>query len=87
MRCCITVPGVATAADLKAAADYEALLRKKFVGVPDDWIPTIAQQAAAATPSPAGRRKLPATLQGLAWVVHYAAAMHYQNGSRKSCRG
>jgi hypothetical protein len=44
----------AAAADLKTAADYEALLRKKFVGVPEDWVPAIAEQAAAATPSPAG---------------------------------
>jgi hypothetical protein len=39
---------------LKSAADYEALLRKKFVGVPEDWVPVIAEQAAATTPSPAG---------------------------------
>uniref|UniRef100_A0A383WAT6 FAD-binding domain-containing protein n=1 Tax=Tetradesmus obliquus TaxID=3088 RepID=A0A383WAT6_TETOB len=51
-------------ADLRTAADYEALLRKKFVGVPDDWVPAIAQQAAAATPSPAGKRVRCSRLDG-----------------------
>jgi hypothetical protein len=58
----------AASADLKSAADYEALLRKKFVGVPEDWVPAIAQQAATSTPSPAGTIDSPRE-QLLAWVA------------------
>ncbi len=37
-------------------ADYEALMRSKFKGVPEDWIPKVAEQVAAAQPNPAGKR-------------------------------
>lgn len=39
---------------LKTPQDYEALLRSRFVGLPDDWIPAIAAQVAKQKASPAG---------------------------------
>ncbi|KAG2449076.1 hypothetical protein HYH02_005825 [Chlamydomonas schloesseri] len=42
--------------DLHQPADYEALMRAKFKGVPEDWVPAAAQQLAAAPASPAGKR-------------------------------
>eukprot|EP00877_Chromochloris_zofingiensis_P014865 jgi/Chrzof1/9632/Cz04g10110.t1 len=41
---------------LKTPQDYEALLRSRFVGLPDDWIPAIAAQVAKQKASPAGKR-------------------------------
>ncbi|KAF8072714.1 kmo [Scenedesmus sp. PABB004] len=41
---------------LATAADYEGLLRAKFVGLPDAWVPAIAAQVVNETPSPAGKR-------------------------------
>lgn len=76
LRCC-------AAADLRTAADYEALLRKKFVGVPVDWVPAIAQQAAAATPSPAGAgRKLPAALVWGGWLWQCLVLLVREQGCR-----
>lgn len=39
---------------LKTPAEYEALLRSKFKGLPEDWIPQIAEQAAVSPASSAG---------------------------------
>jgi hypothetical protein len=41
-------------AGLTSAPQVEALLRDKFTGVPDDWIPSIAQQVVQEAASPAG---------------------------------
>ncbi|GIL95578.1 hypothetical protein Vretimale_1533 [Volvox reticuliferus] len=42
--------------DLKTPADYEAFLRAKFKGIPEDWISAAAKQVAANPASPAGKR-------------------------------
>lgn len=34
--------------NFKSAADYESFIRANFVGVPEDWVPQIAAQVAAA---------------------------------------
>lgn len=50
-------PGAAFAGafeSLHTRGDYETLLRTQFAGIPDDWIPNIAEQLAKQQPSPAG---------------------------------
>ncbi|KXZ44087.1 hypothetical protein GPECTOR_74g701 [Gonium pectorale] len=56
-------------ADLKTPADYEAFLRAKFKGIPDDWIAPAAQQFAAGPASPAGKRVRVSHLHGPATVL------------------
>ncbi|GLC46748.1 hypothetical protein PLESTF_000431900 [Pleodorina starrii] len=41
---------------LSTPADYEALLRSKFKGIPEEWIPAAAAQLAPNPASPAGKR-------------------------------
>lgn len=53
----------------KTPADFEALLTAKFSGVPPDWIPQIAAQAAGQRPSPAGKRTRCSRLDGPACVL------------------
>eukprot|EP00879_Flechtneria_rotunda_P027663 GHRR01029642.1.p1 GENE.GHRR01029642.1~~GHRR01029642.1.p1 ORF type:complete len:239 (+),score=97.76 GHRR01029642.1:990-1706(+) len=41
-------------AELTTQQQYEQLIRNKFAGVPDDWVPAIAQQVVNEKPSSAG---------------------------------
>eukprot|EP00879_Flechtneria_rotunda_P010233 GHRR01010699.1.p1 GENE.GHRR01010699.1~~GHRR01010699.1.p1 ORF type:complete len:574 (+),score=201.61 GHRR01010699.1:88-1722(+) len=43
-------------AELTTQQQYEQLIRNKFAGVPDDWVPAIAQQVVNEKPSSAGKR-------------------------------
>jgi hypothetical protein len=49
-----TVPTPKRTQTVKTPADFEALFRSKFKGIPEEWIAPIAQQAAGQRPSPAG---------------------------------
>jgi hypothetical protein len=44
-------------ATLTSKAEVEAVLRDNFTGVPDDWIPAIAEQVLKEQPSPAGEQQ------------------------------
>ncbi|GAX76027.1 hypothetical protein CEUSTIGMA_g3470.t1 [Chlamydomonas eustigma] len=43
-------------AKVQSVAAYEEILRTKFAGIPESWIPSIAQQVNGSPASPAGKR-------------------------------
>jgi hypothetical protein len=43
-------------ATLTSKAQVEAVLRDNFTGVPDDWVPAIAEQVLQEQASPAGEQ-------------------------------
>lgn len=40
--------------ELKSVADYEQLLSTRFAGIPEAWVPEVAQRTFKQTPNPAG---------------------------------
>lgn len=54
---------------LKTPSDFECLLTAKFKGIPEEWIPAVAQQAATQQPSPAGKRTKCSRLDGPSCVL------------------
>lgn len=65
---------------LKTAADHETLLKGNFVGLPTEWIPEIAAQVAAATPSSAGET------QPVATTAHTHQSDSFHRCCRRYCR-
>ncbi|GFR39880.1 hypothetical protein Agub_g382 [Astrephomene gubernaculifera] len=54
---------------LHSPADYEAIMRAKFAGIPPEWLPAAAAQLAAAPANPAGKRVRVSRLYGPACVL------------------
>ncbi|KAG1675257.1 hypothetical protein FOA52_016288 [Chlamydomonas sp. UWO 241] len=80
-------------ANVRSAAQYEEILRTRFAGVPEDWIPSIAAQASSKFASPAGKRIRCSTLAApsallLGDAAHAVTPVFGQgaNSSLESCR-